>query len=279
MRSFRLPLRFEERVTLSRQFCLQPLFPLLTGDGEFFLLSLSQKAPRLFRGSRFQFEEVALKNVPAGLTEVTAHVERQRVAQVRGGLYYGLGDAGQIKRNALIDYFRQVNRGVREALGSERAPLVLAGVESQFPLYREVNTYPHLADQGVGGNPGDLSLEDLHQLGWEIVAPLFRREQREAAATYERLAGTGRTAGAIAAILPAAHHGRVESLFVPVGRPAWGRFEPDTGAVALTEGPEPGSEDLLNLAAIYTYRNKGAVYAVHPDQVPGNERAAAVLRY
>lgn len=287
MRSYRLPLRFEEQVVVSNQFCLRPLFPLLTGDGEFYLLALSQKAVKLFKGSRFHMAEMPLRNVPANLAAVTQHEERQRLLQVRTGprsggdrgMYYGHGDGGDIKRDGLMEYFRLVNRGLRETLGDTYAPLVLAAVESHFPLYREANTYPNLADEGVTGNPDEASTEDLHQQAWEILASLFHREQREATATYERLAGTGRTAGSVASILPAAYHGRVESLFLPAGRTVWGRFEPETGEVTVAEGPANGSLDLLNLAAILTHMQKGTVYTVAPGQVPGNGEAAALLRY
>lgn len=282
-RHFRLPLHFAERVVVADQFCLQPLFPLLTGDGEFHVLALSQKAVRLFKGTRFRFAEVALKNAPAGLAEVTQHEERQKQvhAHVGGGrgVYYGHGDAGDMKREALMEYFRRADRSVRETLGGTHSPLTLAGVESHFPLYREASTYPNLLEDGIHGNPEDVHPEDLHHQAWEIVAPLFRRAEQEAAAAYERLAGTGRTAASIASILPAAYHGRVDSLFVEAGRSVWGRFDPETGEVALTEGPEPGSVDLINLAAIHTYLQKGAVYAVHPDGVPGHGEIAAVMRY
>lgn len=283
MRSFRLPLRFEERATVADQFCLQPLFPVLTGDGDFYLLALSQRAPRLFKGSRFQFDEVPLKNVPAGIAEVTQNVERQRAISMHSGggrgLFHGHGDAGDLKRDALLDYFRQVNRGVRETLGDSWAPLLLAGVESQFPLYREVNTYTHLLETGIPGNPDEATAEDLHHQGWELVAPLFRREQQEAAAAYERLVGAGRAVGSVASVLQAAAHGRVESLFIPAGRSVWGRFDAESGEVVIAGEQEAGSVDLLNLAAIYTYQQKGAVYAVPPHQIPSNEEVAAVLRY
>ena len=283
MRYFRLPIRFEERVVVSDQFCLHPLFSLLNGDGDFYLLALSLNETRLFRGSRFHFERMELKGAPGSLDEVTARYELQQQIQVhsggRGDLRFGHGDPKDIKKDFLVKYFREVDNAVRETLGQERTPLVLAGVESNMPLYREVNTYANLVEEVVPGNPDELHSDDLHRQAWEVIAPRFRQRQNEAAAAYERLAGTGRTSGSITSILPAAYHGRVESLFIPAGRSIWGRFDPETGAVDLTGEQGPDAVDLTNLAAVHTYMQKGAVYVVEPSKIPWNEEVAAVFRY
>jgi hypothetical protein len=83
-------------------------------------------------------------------------------------------------------------------------------------------------------------------------------------------------------IIPAAHHGRVESLFVAVGVQQWGRYEPGAGTVELHEDRALGDQDLLDLAAVETLAHAGDVYAVSPDKVPGpqaNSPVAAVFRY
>ncbi len=43
--------------------------------------------------------------------------------------------------------------------------------------------------------------------------------------------------------------------------------------------PQPGDEDLMDLAALHTLLNGGTVYAVMPEQVPGDTAVAAILRY
>ncbi len=79
--------------------------------------------------------------------------------------------------------------------------------------------------------------------------------------------------------MPAAAHGRVETLFVAVGVQRWGAFDPSTGSVTQHEMRQAGDEDLLDLAAISTMINGGTVYALAPDDLPGESRAAAIQRY
>jgi hypothetical protein len=158
-------------------------------------------------------------------------------------------------------------------------PLVLAGVDYLLSLYKEANTYPHLVDKGIEGNPEELSAEELHEHAWAIVHPLFSSAQKEAAARYRQLAGSEQASSDLKEVVPAAYHGRVDTLFAAVGLQQWGAFDPDTNAVHLHEEAEPGDEDLLDLAAVHTLLNKGTVYAVEPEKVPDEAPLAAVLRY
>ncbi|HBL11949.1 MAG TPA: hypothetical protein DD379_11170, partial [Cyanobacteria bacterium UBA11162] len=161
----------------------------------------------------------------------------------------------------------------------KRAPLVLAGVEYLFPIYREANTYQHLIDEGITGNPENAKPEELQAQAWEIVEPLFLKSQQEAIDHYRELAQTGRSSSNIKEAVPAAYYGRIEELFVAVGVQQWGSFNPDTNTIDLHAEAEPGDEDLLNSAAIQTILNGGTVYAVEPDQVPDEAPLAAVFRY
>jgi hypothetical protein len=164
-------------------------------------------------------------------------------------------------------------------LKEEQAPLVLAGVEYLLPIYREVNTYQYLLDGGITGNPEGLSSENLHRQAWAQVEPYFKREQEAAAARYRQLAGTGKTSHDPKEIVPAAYHGRVESLFVAVGRQQWGDYDPGVNRVNLNSKAEPGSSDLLDLAATQTLLHGGSVFAVDPSDVPDEALLAAVFRY
>ncbi|HET9481055.1 MAG TPA: hypothetical protein VFP98_04795, partial [Candidatus Polarisedimenticolia bacterium] len=105
------------------------------------------------------------------------------------------------------------------------------------------------------------------------------RTRARALARYAELAGTGRASSQPAEVLSAAHSGRVDVLFVPVGVQHWGVFRPEDGSVELSEPEQPGGEDLLNLAAVHTVLNRGTVYAVDAGSMPDGALLAAVYRY
>jgi hypothetical protein len=157
----------------------------------------------------------------------------------------------------------------------------LAAVDYLHPIYRDANTYPHLIDAGIEGNPEALSAEELHRRAWAIAQPLFLAEREQAAARYRRLSGAGSELASsdVEAVVPAAYVGRVGTLFVAVGLQRWGSFDAATGRVELHAEAAPGNEDVIDLATIHTFLNGGTIYAVEPEEVPDEAALAAVFRY
>ena len=282
LRYYRLPLNFESLVVVADRYHLKPLLPFLTDDGQFYVLALSQNEVRLLQGTRHSVSEVELVDVPKSLADTLRYDDQETQLQFHTGTAGGRAavfhghEPGDSKDN-ILRYFRQIDRGVRELLKRSQAPLVLAGVDYLLPIYREVNSYPHMIDEGVTGNPEGLRPEELHERAWEAVRPRFSETRQKAAARYRQLAGTGQTSKDIREIAAAAYYGRIETLFAASGTQRWGVFDPDTGQVDLYQRPE--GEDLLEFAAIQTVLHQGTVYVTSPENMPENAEAVSIFRY
>jgi hypothetical protein len=288
----RLPLDFDELVFVADRFYIKPLLPVLSGNGQFYVLALSQQAIRLLQGTRYSVDEVQLEDVPESIDEALWFEDPERRLQFhtstgspgsvggRSAVFHGHG-AEEDDKEIILRYFRRVDKGLRALLGDSQAPLVLAGVEYLLPLYAEANTYPHLLSvAGIVGNPEQLSASALHKQAWAIVEPLFAQAQKAAADRYMQLSNTDQASGDLEAIVPAAHQGRVDTLFVALGEQQWGAYDPSrSNGVQFHQSAKPGDEDLLDLAAVQTLLTGGTVYATMPDAIPGEGAAAAVLRY
>ncbi len=305
-RVYRMPLRFDELVVVAERFHLKPLLTLITNNGQFLVLALSQNEVRLLQGTRHSVTQVELEDVPSSLAEALKYDDPEKQLQFHTGtqgasfpgggsrqaaIFYGPGPRGEAamfhgtgagdedKKNDILRYFQQIDRGLQDLLRNRRAPLVLAGVEYLFPIYGEANSYAYLLDEGITGNPEELKPEELHERAWPIVEPHLLQDQAAAVEQYMQLIGTGRTSNSITETLPAAYYGRVDTLFVAFGVQQWGTFDPETAEVHLHEQAEPGDQDLLDLAAFYTIVNSGTVYVIEPEQVPDNAPLTAVFRY
>ena len=283
-RSFRVPLDLPELAVVDDRFHVTPLLPLLAGDGHFFVLALSQNQIRLLEGTRDRVEEVDLPGVPLGVRDALQGEEVQKQLQLyvaddggvgAGGVYHGHGHPGEGQAERILRYLRKVDRGLREVLAGERAPMVLAAVEHLSPIFRKANTYPQLVDEVVPGSPEGLNPHELHARAWPIVEPLFLRAQREAAARYDRLAGTGLTSQDPQDIVRAAENGRIETLFVsqhPAGPSA------AAGDVSVSD-EDSRLRDVLELATVTALSKGGTVYVFPAGEVLGGGSAAAVFRY
>lgn len=155
---FRLPVKFTEMVVVTNRFHVKPLLPIITTDGAFHILAVSQNRLRLLEGTRYTVDEIELGDTPETLADtfpdgfpekkLQAHSGRQAGSGDRAGLVFG-NDPGSEMKSHIQQWFHTVEKAVTDILTDTQAPLVLAGVESLFPLYKEVNTYPHLLDEGI----------------------------------------------------------------------------------------------------------------------------------
>jgi hypothetical protein len=287
-RFYRLPLRLAERVVSADHFHIKPLLPLLTEDGRFYILALSKKNVRLWTGTQHHVQEVELHDVPTNVAQALQYGDEIRSrtfhthtaaggrSDRREAIRHGKGPGADSAKDGLLEFFQKINRGLHRYLQNESAPLVLAVADYLLPIYQQANSYPHLLDQGIGP-PDRLSAKELHDQGWAVVQPLLRAKQDKTAALYRQLAGTGRTAKDIAEIIPAASQGRVQFLFVARNLEIWGRLDPQNQEVVVHPQREPGDEDLLNLAALYTLAHKGTVYVVAAEEVPDQSPLAALF--
>ena len=284
---YRLPVRFDELVFVGDRFHVKPLLPYFGGDRRFHVLALSQNEVRVLEGSRYSVSEVDLDEMPADLKEALGsetlekqlqlHTRAPGVTGERAAMFHGHGPGGEESKDQLLRYFRQIDAALQQYLRDDRSPLVLAGVDYYFPIYRQVNSNAHLVEGGVAGSPELQTADELHPQAWNLVAPILERELQEADARYRALAGTGWTSNRLDEAVLAAIDGRVDVLFVAVGVQIWGTVE--DGRVVRHETPEPGDFDLLDLAAVRTLRRGGSVYALAGDKMPDSNPLAAILRY
>jgi hypothetical protein len=136
-----------------------------------------------------------------------------------------------------------------------------------------------LLAESITGNPEGLSDEELHQQGWPLVQSHFQRAREEALARYFELAGSGLASSNIREIVAAAYFGRVDAIFVSTRLGQWGAFDSETGEVQVHEDAHPGDDDLVDLAAVHTFLNRGAIFTVEPEDVPGSGPVSAIFRY
>lgn len=288
-RTYRLPLDFQELVVVADRFHLKPLLPMLTHDMRFYVLAFSQNRVRFYRGTQQRIEEMNLENMPGNLFEALGFEEEEKQLQFHTGaagskgdrpaLFHGHGVPADRDKDRIERYFRVIDGAIHEVLRNDRSPLILAGVEFLFPIYREVNTYPHLMEQGIKGNPDRIKPEELHRRARPIVERRLRDNLEKILERYHNLKGTGKTAAEIDRIVPEAFNGRIDTLIVAMGEQQWGVYDEKNNEVILHGQKEPGDQDLLNLAACRTIVKGGSVYPVGKEDIADGASAMALFRY
>lgn len=286
---YRLPLHFDELVVIGPSYHIKPLLPFFSTDGHFYILALSQNEIRLFEGTRDSVDAIDLESMPQTMAEalqldrLNRHLDYhtgERTPGPGGGaaVYHG-HDPSNENKTRILKWFKRIDAEMPDVLIGNQSPMVLAGVEFLFPLYREANAYPHLVEDGISGSPEEFTPEELHSRAWPIVEPYFIQTRENAAAQYYQLTDSGQTTTDVKEAVKAAYEGRVADLFVALDVQVWGDFDPGTHTVHLHEDAQTGDIDLLDLASIQTILNGGSVFAVEEEQVPDGGPLAAVFRY
>lgn len=314
----RVPISFDEFCSVTTSFNLLPLVPLFSDDGLYYVLALSMDKVRLLEGTRHYIRELETDDtLQQGMIEVLKYYDFEdgvkNQSSTQGGGYLGSGGAlpggtkggggvnpsgnrgggtfhgqGDNKsdqdRPLIIEYFRNINEGLKKYIMSDKTPVVLVAVDYLHQMYEEASNgfNFNLMKKGVTGNPDQLQVKELHKKSWECVEGYFEHERKRSREAYQELAGTGRTSYDINEIVPAAINGRIDSLFVADGTHTWGRFNEDKQDVEIHEEFQYGDDDLIGKSAVSTILNSGHTFVVNPEDIPDktvNAPMVAIMRY
>lgn len=289
MRRFTLPVHFEEKVYISDHFYLLPLFPFFNNDGEFYLLSLSQNEVKLYECSKNFITEIVIEDlIPGSLKDAAGHDFEEKSLQYRtghgsydGAMYHGQGRSKDHDRDEIVKYFRAIDNGLMKLLANGKKPMVLACVESHYPVYRQISAYPDIYDEYISGNPDNEDPLVLHQEAWLLLKNHFRKKRENKTALFRELQGSDKTDVDLNGIIRKSADGRTDTLFIQGGKDKYGTYEPENRTAEISGSEQkPGEKSLYNLAAIYTLLNGGWVYIMTGDNMPaGNTEINAILRY
>lgn len=287
---YRLPIEFKESISVSNKLYLKPLLPLLSGNGQFYIMALSKNEVRLFGCTRQSVRELEFENAPRSMFDMQVDDDPGnnvpiRIANVSNGadLMYnkvtqGAASENEYEKNELTKYFRAIDAALVSMHEGEKIPLVLAGVEYLIPIYREKSNYPYITEEFIAGNPELISGEQLHEKAWSLVEPIFTKAQEVAEEKFKQYSGQKNkmTLTSLEKIIPAAFNGQIESLFIDNKIDQWGKFDHDTNKISLDQEEKHGDIDLIEYASILTLSRGGKVYT---EKVPNGGKLAAVLRY
>jgi hypothetical protein len=292
---FRLPTPCEELVTLGKRFHVTRLIDELNRDGSFRVLALSHDDVRLYECNRQGlYRRVLPPEVPTSIAQALgptrpspADYQHANFKQpgdhqpgAGGNFYHGQSYGDADPKRELRKFFTMVDEGIFAAVDDKDVPVVLAGVDYVVHLYRDQTRLPDVVEQSIQGHPADLGEQALYEKAWAIMAPWLARSAERARERWAVRAERGRASKDMRDVLVAASEGRVETLLLARDAHAWGTYDAANRKLVVDGGQAPQNEDLLELAAVETWRRRGAVYTVDRALLPDPASPiAALYRY
>ena len=290
-RYYRVPISFETMTFVGEQFHIKPLLPLLSNDGQFYVLAASQNKVNLYQATRASVQEVDLGSTPRDLATALRYDDPEESVQGhsasrssgKGGdgqmVFNGQGGGKDSENTDILRFFQAVADGVQNALAGQQAPLVFMGVDFLFPLYKQANDYPHLMEEAVAYQPDQLSPDEIRDRAFKLVEPRFQSDRKAVSEQYGSLKNNNQATSDLSMILDAAHNGQIDTILIAANAQKWGSFDAGSRQADFHDERTANSRDLLDLAASKALETDAKVYIVDKEEVPDKADAAATLRY
>jgi hypothetical protein len=283
------PIRVEQYLSVSNRFHIKPLIPLISGRQTFHILGLSQNDTRLYECSRFSIEEKSLGDTPNSLEAALAHDEQEKQLQFhtgtgesdgrRSAMFHGHGVGKDDSKDRIFRFCQVLDKGLQQIIDPEKSTLVIASVDYLAPIFKEASGFKKIMDEIVTGNPEGADLEELRAQAWDIVAPYFMKGIDESLERFGDLSSTGRASTDLKEVVKGAINGRIDTLFVDIGKSVYGSYNHSTFEVEYGDSAKKHNTDLVDLAAGRSLINGGVVYALEEDRMPEGAALGAIFRY
>ena len=180
LRTFRLPNRLTSAVEVADRFYVKPLLRAVTFPQAAFVLALAAGSVRLVEvGREGPSFTVAVPNLPADAASAAGKAsiaDRSPSARLQGS-------EGQKVR--LRQFARKVDQALRGELAGLQLPLILAAAEPLASIYRGLNSYPHLVEPGIPGNPEAASDDDLAAAARTVLDDVYAVDLAEVRELYD----------------------------------------------------------------------------------------------
>jgi len=278
----------DERVVVDRRFHIKRLLPAIDASPQFYVLAVSRNQIRLLKVTWHGMEMLRPPGLPTNIKEALNLQGADRGEQVHSGMrgdlgkeagvFHGQGGHRDTRKEELVEYFRIIDESLHPVLRESSWPLVLAGVEYELAIFREVSNIGRVAEEMLYGSFDYVEDHTLYRQALPIAQRFYDKERRQALAKYRSLADTNRASDDVEKVVPAAYQGRIDTLLVDYRAEKFGRFDPEKNRVEFISEPDPAM-DLVELATAQTILHKGTVYAATPDELHATGPLWATFRY
>lgn len=289
----KVPLPLQERVVVGPGFHVRPLMTVLAGDGRFDVLAITADEARLFQASRFGMTEDENADLSTHLRDRTEEPDYENPVQaspvarphtgsvdISNAQVYG-DSPEDWRKGRLVESVRRIAAAMNARSATHPVPVVVIADVEIGGHFRKFSTLGPFLAGVVETNPEADTDAQLHEAAYTLVQPLLDADRVGALDRFEALRGSGdpRAAVGVEDAVRAAYQGRVDTLLLCEEATAPGRYEADEDRFVTDVRPvAAGAQDLLDAAAVQTWRNGGRVH-LYAEGTLSDEPVGAVLRY
>ncbi len=265
-RVVRLPFPVRERIIIDDSFATRDLIRAMNRGVNYYILSVSAGFVRLFEAYRDKFSEIT-----------------------EGGFPYAnpfsrgtnLEESTSWKEARLREFFHMVDKSFLQIHHQHRMPIVIAGVERNISLYKEVTTFSDKIILTLEGNYDNTSAHELALLIWPEVKKKMAEKRRQVLKKLDEAIGRKRLVTGIEEVWKLASEGRGELLVVEEDYQQAARVSTNGNTITLvnSRGIPGTTEDLVDDIAEKVVSTGGRVVFAENGSLNRYNQIALVLKY
>ena len=280
---FKLPYDMKEMVYVNNEFRITPLLPMVSINGSFCILAISQENIRLLRCTRTSVSEITPDDIPvtiSGWLDETPqpHIQYHTGSEGDGAIFFGHGASEDDRKEIVEQFFRDVEKGITRAMKKINDPLLLAGLKVNIATYKKINNYKRVLDNTVERNPDDLTEAQLRDYGWDVIRDFFLSDLYESVDVY-RDSPDDRISSDPSEIITSTVMGKSATIFIKKDLVRWGKYDNESHKVMYRNQPGNGDVDLMNWLSIKGIETGSSVYILPQDEMPDQADVAALFRF
>lgn len=170
LRYFELPLAPKKSIFVGKGFDLARLKKILDFRREFFVLAASKNNLGFYSAKNGAMEKIILPGMPKNINELKQDKAFEKNLQSHGRsplgkseIFHGQGQKKENEKIILQKYFQKASLPLNRFLAKKNAPLIFAGTDSIFSIFRQTNHYSNLFEKNLRGNFDKVAPEIIFQ--------------------------------------------------------------------------------------------------------------------
>lgn len=175
-RYFELPDAIEEKISVESGFHLDPLREIMGKNRDFYLLVSSKNNLSLYLGRNGKLEKQNVPNLPKSIESLLPDKKYEKNLESHGTtpggkmeMMHGQGGKKDDQKILIERYFKIANTALVKFLAKRKEPLMFAGTENLFSIFRQTNSYRGLLNKSLQGNFDDTPPEIIFKKALDLL--------------------------------------------------------------------------------------------------------------
>lgn len=202
---FIFPFPVKERVLIDPTFATRDLVFAINRSQPYYVLLLNDKLSRIFLGVRENIDEISSNGFP---------VYNKFIQMIENSETQHTNDRLQENAEKDKNYFREVDKELRKINNENEYPVILAGVEKNIAVFKEITSHPENVITAIKGNYDKTPDLEFTRLIWPEAKRGFAEMRKQVLKQLDESMGMKKAATGIDEVWKTANEGRGETLVV-----------------------------------------------------------------